>query len=302
MKFARKFGAALLLVTLVLAPGGAFWDVQTKLPQRSGELALAGLPASASVRSDERGIPHIKASNEADLYRALGYVHAQDRLFQMEMVRRIALGELAEVLGPKLVRSDRLFRTLRLREHAAAVAAKLDPQSAPVKALIAYLDGANQYQASHPAPMEFDLADIPKRPFTLQDTVAVSGYLAYSFAAAFKTEPLLTFVRDELPDRYLDIFDLDWNPQGVINKASTSAVKPDWQTLDQIAQASQDALTLAALPLFQGSNAWVVGGQRSTSAKPMLAGDSQIGFSVPAVWYEAVSYTHLDVYKRQLCG
>ena len=298
MKFALKFGAALLLAALVLAAGGAFWYVQTKLPQRSGELALAGLTATVSVRYDERGIPHIKASNEADLYRALGYVHAQDRLFQMEMVRRIALGELAEVLGPKLVRSDRLFRTLRLREHAAAVAAKLDPQSAPVKALIAYLDGVNQYQASHPAPMEFDLADIPKRPFTLQDTVAVSGYLAYSFAAAFKTEPLLTFVRDELPDRYLDIFDLDWNPQGVINKASTSAVKPDWQTLDQIAQASQDALTLAALPLFEGSNAWVVGGQRSSSGKPMLAGDPHIGFSVPAVWYEA----HLNMPGFELYG
>ena len=147
MKFALKFGAALLLAALVLAAGGAFWYVQTKLPQRSGELALTGLTATVSVRYDERGIPHIKASNEADLYRAFGYVHAQDRLFQMEMVRRVALGELAEVLGPKLVRSDRLFRTLRLREHAAAVAAKLDPQSAPVKALIAYLDGVNQYQA-----------------------------------------------------------------------------------------------------------------------------------------------------------
>ncbi len=298
MKLALKVVAAALLGALLLGAVGAVWYVQTKKPQRSGELMLAGLANPVSVRFDERGIPHIKAQNEDDLYRALGYVHAQDRLFQMEMVRRMALGELAEVMGPKLVRSDRLFRTLRLREHAAGVVAKLDSQSGPVKALTAYLDGVNQFQSSHPAPMEFDLADIPKRPFTLQDTVAVSGYLAYSFAAAFRTEPLLTFVRDELADRYLDIFDLEWNPQGVISKAITSSARSDWQTLDQIAQASQDAIALAGLPLFEGSNAWAVSGQRTSSGKPMLAGDPHIGFSLPAVWYEA----HLNAPGFELYG
>jgi penicillin amidase len=149
------------------------------------------------------------------------------------------------------------------------------------------LDGVNQFQATHPAPIEFDLAGIPKRAFTLQDTVAVSGYLAYSFAAAIKTEPVLSFIHDELDAKYLEIFDLEWNPLGVLSPARSARLKPDWQALSQLAQVSQQAMDVAAVPLFEGSNAWAVSGQRTSSGKPMLVGDPHIGFALPAVWYEA---------------
>ncbi|MDR3370352.1 penicillin acylase family protein [Rhodoferax sp.] len=298
MKLTLKIIAGLLLTLLVIAGGGGYWYVSSKQPQRSGELPLTQLSAPVTVRYDERGVPHIKAANEADLYRALGYVHAQDRLFQMEMVRRLAMGELAEVLGPKLLPVDKLFRTLRLREHAAKVAAALDLESPAVKAQLAYLDGVNQFQASHPSPMEFDLIGIPKRPFTLQDTIAVSGYLAYSFAAAFKTEPVLTYVRDELGADYLRIFDLDWHPLGVLNQATAATTKPDWQALSALARAANAAQDIAGVPLLEGSNAWVVSGERSSSGKPLLAGDPHIGFSVPSVWYEA----HLSAPGFELYG
>ena len=299
MKLALKILGGLLLILLLASAGGGFWYVNTKLPQRSGELLLNGLTAPVSVRYDDRGIPHIKAGNQPDLYRALGFVHAQDRLFQMEMVRRLARGELAEVLGPKLVKLDRLFRTLGLRSHADKVAASLDPQSPAVMAQLAYLDGINQFQSSHPAPMEFDLAGIPKRPFTLADSVAVSGYLAYSFAAAFKTEPALSYVHDELDPSYLTIFDLEWNPLGVLGPPPpTASAKPDWQALSQLAQVSSQALEIAGVPLFEGSNAWAVSGPRTSSGKPMLAGDPHIGFSLPAVWYEA----HLSAPGFELYG
>ncbi|MBU4112856.1 MAG: penicillin acylase family protein, partial [Gammaproteobacteria bacterium] len=209
MKLALKIAALSLTVLIASAGGTAAWYLHTKQPQRSGDVALSNLIAPVSVRYDERGVPHIWAENEADLYRTLGYVHAQDRLFQMEMVRRLAQGELAEVLGPKLVDTDRLFRTLGIRAHAQDAAARMNQQSPSSKALLAYLDGINQYQATHPAPLEFDLLKIPKRPFTPQDTLAVSGYLAYSFAAAFRTEPALSFVRDKLGAKYLKVFDLD---------------------------------------------------------------------------------------------
>ena len=105
----------LLLGSIALA---ATWYVQEKLPQRSGELPLAQLTAAVDVHYDERGVPHIQAQNELDAYRALGYVHAQDRLFQMEIMRRLARGELSEILGEATVPFDRLFRTLRLHQHA----------------------------------------------------------------------------------------------------------------------------------------------------------------------------------------
>nr|MBP8238040.1 penicillin acylase family protein [Pseudomonas sp.] len=134
-----------LALIVAASAAGAYWYIDSKQPQRDGELQLSHLQAAVTVDYDERGVPHIQAQNEADMYRALGYVHAQDRLFQMEILRRLARGELAEVLGSKLVDTDRLFRTLGIREHADRYAAKMDMNAPASKALEAYLDGINQY-------------------------------------------------------------------------------------------------------------------------------------------------------------
>lgn len=285
----RVFTVLALLIVVLLAAGG--WYVYSKQPTRQGQVELRNLQGSVTVRYDERGVPHIRAENETDLYRALGYVHAQDRLFQMEAMRRLARGELAEVLGPKLLDTDKLFRSLRIRERAASYVAGLDKQSPAWKALQAYLDGINQYQDSHAAPVEFDVLGIPKRPFTAEDSISVAGYMAYSFAAAFRTEPLLTYVRDQLGADYLNVFDLDWQPKGVLAKGHASSspalAAEDWKDLNTLARVSQQALIDNGLPQFEGSNAWVIAGSHSKSAKPLLAGDPHIRFSVPSVWYEA---------------
>ncbi|SCZ36514.1 MULTISPECIES: penicillin acylase family protein [Pseudomonas] len=285
----RVFTVLALLIVVLLAAGG--WYVYSKQPTRQGQVELRNLQGSVTVRYDERGVPHIRAENETDLYRALGYVHAQDRLFQMEAMRRLARGELAEVLGPKLLDTDKLFRSLRIRERAASYVAGLDKQSPAWKALQAYLDGINQYQDSHAAPIEFDVLGIPKRPFTAEDSISVAGYMAYSFAAAFRTEPLLTYVRDQLGADYLNVFDLDWQPKGVLAKGhagtAPALAAEDWKDLNTLARVSEQALIDNGLPQFEGSNAWVIAGSRSKSAKPLLAGDPHIRFSVPSVWYEA---------------
>ncbi|AYF89071.1 penicillin acylase family protein [Pseudomonas sp. DY-1] len=283
-----------LAVLIAAAAGGANWYSESKKPVRDGELAMANLQAPVTVRYDERGVPHIQAANEADMYRALGFVHAQDRLFQMEMLRRLSRGELAEILGARLVDTDRLFRTLGIRAHADAYASKMDKDSPATKALQAYLDGINQYQDSRPAPVEFDLLGIEKRPFTIADTLSVAGYMAYSFAAAFRTEPAITYVRDELGADYLKAFDLDWHPEGVIGQPLAQG---DWQDLNRLAQLSQQALVEAGLPQFEGSNAWAVSGSHTASGKPLLAGDPHIRFAVPAVWHEAqLSYPGFELY------
>ncbi|MCF4995716.1 penicillin acylase family protein [Pseudomonas syringae] len=275
-----------LLIVAIAAGGG--WYVYSKQPTRQGSMQLQHLQSSVTVRYDERGVPHIRANNEPDLYRALGYVHAQDRLFQMEVLRRLARGELAEVLGPKLLDTDKLMRSLRIRERAETYLAKLDQQSPAFIAMQAYLDGINQYQDSHAKPVEFDVLGIPKRPFTAQDTISIAGYMAYSFAAAFRTEPLLTYVRDQLGADYLKVFDLDWQARGVLDNAAAPALASgDWKDLNALARLSEQALADNGLPQFEGSNAWVVAGSRTKSAKPLLAGDPHIRFSAPSVWYEA---------------
>jgi len=292
-----------LLTALAIAAAVGVWHARSKLPQRSGTLALSRLSAPVSVAWDERGVPHLKAQSEADLYRALGFVHAQDRLFQMEMVRRLARGELAEILGPKLLDADRLFRILELRAHADASVSRADPNSPAWQALLAYLDGINQFQASRPLPLEFELLGIRPRPFTPADTLAVAGYLAYSFAAAFRTEPALTYVRDKLGPDYLQMFDLEWHPQGVVRPMAQHPPRPTmneagWQSLTHLAQVSQEALSLAGVPQFEGSNAWVLSGRRTGSGKPLLAGDPHIAYALPAVWYEA----HLSAPGFELYG
>jgi len=300
-----KRGALTVAVLAALGAAAAAWHVHQKLPQRDGELQLSGLSAPVTVRYDEWGVPHIDARNEDDLYRALGYLHAQDRLFQMEMLRRLARGELAEVLGPKLVDTDRLFRALGIRQRAdelAAASAAITAQPGATRALYAYLDGVNQYQATRPAPLEFEVLGIPKRPFTAADTYSIAGYLAYSFAAAFRTEPALTAVRDQLGPDYLRIFDLDWHPSGVLEPQALNAPRgrfPDVAPmLARLAAVGDQAAALVGLPQFEGSNAWVVSGSRTVSGKPLLAGDPHIAYSAPAVWWEA----HLRTPQFELYG
>lgn len=284
-----------LALVVAAAAGGLTWYLHDKQTQRDGERVLAALQTPVTVDYDERGVPHIRAENEADMYRALGFVHAQDRLFQMELLRRLARGELAEVLGEKLVPTDRLFRTLEIGRHADAYAARLNAGSPSTQALQYYLEGVNQYQASHPRPLEFDLLGIEPRPFTMADTLSVAGYMAYSFAAALRTEPVMTHIRDVLGADYLELFDLDWHPQGVLG---TSLAAGDWQDLSALAQLSNSALEGTGLPQFEGSNAWAVSGSRTASGKPLLAGDPHIRFSLPAVWYEA----HLQAPGYELYG
>ncbi|MEX5586815.1 penicillin acylase family protein [Pseudomonas urmiensis] len=279
-----KRSLSVLAIVIAVAAGAGYWYVQGKQPQRTGEVVISGLQAPVSVRYDARGVPHLQAQNETDLYRALGYVHAQDRLFQMEIMRRLARGELAEVLGSKLLPTDTLFRSLRIREQAERMVQRQDRQGPAWKGLQAYLDGVNQWQASHPKPMEFDILGIPARPFTAEDTLSIAGYLAYSFAAAFRTEPALTYIRDQLGPGYLKIFDLDWQPDGAL---ATPLASADWRSLEQLARLSHDALGEVGIPQFEGSNAWAISGSRTRSGRTLLAGDPHIGFAVPAVWYEA---------------
>ncbi|THG81407.1 penicillin acylase family protein, partial [Pseudomonas sp. A-1] len=222
----RRVLAALSGLLVLGATGGSFY-LNEQRPQRAGELALPGLAAPVAVRFDAQGVPHVRAQNEADLYRALGYLHAQERLFQMELLRRLARGELAEVLGAGLVDTDRLFRTLRLGERAAAMAAAEDKTAPAWQALQAYLAGINHYQASRALPLEFDLLGIRPRPFSAEDSFAVIGYMAYSFAAALRSEPLLTHIRDRLGAGYLDIFGL----AGAAAGPAPALAGADWRGL-----------------------------------------------------------------------
>lgn len=291
---------ALLGVLIVISIYGY---LQTTKPTRNGTLTVPGLQADVEVIYDKWGIPHIYAQQEEDAYYALGYVHAQDRLFQMEMLRRAASGRLAEVLGPELVEVDKFFRTLGINHFAKEHAAKFlsSDTTAFQRAAHAYQKGINQYINTGKVPIEFSIMGIPKREFTPEDIYLAVGFMSFGFAEGFHADPVLQKIKTEWGDEYLKDLAVQTPPDAVLIKNHNGELKPT--TTNQLISKINEAIEKIPVPLLQGSNGWVVSGAKSVSGFPILANDTHIGFSQPAVWYEAhIEYPGFSFYGHHLAG
>lgn len=294
----------LILVLLVLIAAGAgagFWFLNSSKPQYKGELFLDGIDNQIEIFFDKFGIPHIYANSEQDAYFGLGYVHAQERLFQMELLRRVGGGRLAEIFGPGLVETDQFLRTMGINEIAELSAREyLSENSQPFqKAARAYLTGVNAFIINGPTPPEFTLLGIPKQKFTPADIYRIVGYMGFNFNTAVRTDPLLTAIGSKLGPQYLK--DL------VINTVSANTAIPtfagDSALLEEVTSHALKVLESLPVPEFIGSNSWVVGPGKTRSGYPMLANDAHIGFSQPAVWYEAhLNAPGFNFYGNHLAG
>ena len=175
------------LLTLVVVVGVAaalfFWRVRAPLPVTSGTVAVDALRGNVEIIRDVDGIPHIRANDEADALFGLGYVHAQERLWQMEFQRRVAQGRLSEVVGPEGLPADRLLRTIGLMRAARSAWPKIDGRS---RAFIeAYVAGVNAFLADHHGgglPVEFALMRTSPEPWTGADVVAWQKTVALQLA------------------------------------------------------------------------------------------------------------------------
>jgi penicillin amidase len=198
MKIIKRFliGLATLLLLVIIS---IYIFLQTTKPTYSGELKLEGLKAEVEVLYDDYGVPHIYAQNEEDAYFALGYVHAQDRLFQMEMIRRAASGRLSEILGPDLLKTDKLFRTLGINQFAKEHAEKfLSTDTAGFqRGVFAYQKGINQFIRTGKTPLEFTIIGIPKEEYKPEDIYLAVGFLSFGFADGLKTDPVLQKIKTE---------------------------------------------------------------------------------------------------------
>ncbi|MFN9799619.1 MAG: penicillin acylase family protein, partial [Bacteroidota bacterium] len=167
MKWFKRIALA-LLVLVIGGAAGSWWWIRSSAPAYSGELRLDGLSAPATVWFDDFGIPHIQASGRTDLYRAFGYIHASERLFQMEMLRRAGGGRLSEIIGASTLPTDIMFRTIGIPEYArqsdSLLRASGDP--AMLADIQAYLDGINAFVRSGAVPREFSIIGISCEPFT----------------------------------------------------------------------------------------------------------------------------------------
>ena len=272
----------IVFLVCVLVFVAAWLYSRTLYPTYEGELSLENLSENVTVHFDENGVPHINAETQKDAYTALGYVHAQDRLWQMELIRRIAPGRLSEIFGDKLVETDVFFAGLGLVEDANESIAKIDINSEAYKLTIAYLDGVNQFVEEGATPIEYNLIGLEKTKFTVNDVYNVFGYMSFSFAIAQKTDPLLQEIKEKLGDNYLAELEIPVY-------SNTALLKSEKNPIVKASFAKAMTAMYEQLPIspFIGSNSWVIAADKTKNGKVIFANDPHIGFSQPSVWYQS---------------
>lgn len=274
-----------LFALLLLAAVGVVAALWHSLPGGSHSAAISGLVQGASVELDDHAIPRIQAASLRDAAAVLGYLHARERMFQMDLMRRAASGELSEIAGPATLPSDRLMRTLGLRRSAEAAAARLDAETRAM--LAAYAAGVNAWITDRGrfAAAEFIPLGAP-RPWTVVDSLLWAKTMGLYLSANWRTE--LARARGSAAP---------WPPTGA-TAAPHAALDP--------ALAETARRLLAALPRFPApftlpataSNAWAVDGAHSATGAPLLAGDPHLGFAMPGAWYLA----RIDTPEGSLAG
>jgi penicillin amidase len=304
---------ALIVSAILIA--SALWFASSSAPQVSSQVTnnpsnikeqLAGLRGTVTVRRDERGIPYIEATNDDDLYFAQGYMTASDRLWQMDLQRRSARGELAEIFGQGALSQDKLHRTFGFGRMIDEAAAHLDPQFNA--AMTAYAKGVNAYISSltdQTTPPEFRILQYKPRPWTPADSLAVGAlmgeYLSSTWQLDVMRGGLMSLPKEKrealLPDTSpLDVIVVGKDRGPSPSRADASHVRRaiDKGIVDQmnaLAETQRQSFELLGLPprsleILQASNNWVVSGKRSATGKPLLANDPHIPASAPNVWYQ----------------
>jgi penicillin amidase len=275
--------------TLIVAVVAGFFFfrhlVVKSFPDTSGSVEAAGLAAPVDVYRDGFGVPHIIAAGHDDLMFATGYVHAQDRLWQMDLVRRAGEGRLSELFGEKTLTMDRMFRTVGLEQIAAAIEENLSPESRD--ALVAYAAGVNAFIGSHHGryPAEFDMLGYDPEPWTVRHSLIVSRLLAWELALAWWTDLTYGGIAERVSDAMLREI-IPGYPDSV---RATVPYGGRRSTIGDVSTMIDGALAWRGMfgggQIGGGSNAWAVNGNRTDNSKPLLANDPHLGLPQPSRWY-----------------
>jgi penicillin G amidase len=298
MKILKKL-LLFLLISITLCAIALFVYLQYSKPKYEGEIDIKNISKETTVYFDDYGIPHIYASSQKDAMTALGYVHAQDRLWQMELLRRIAPGKLSEIFGTRALDNDKFFIGLGIDENSEKAAQSIDKNSQSYLMSMAYLDGLNQYLENGKTPIEFSLLGIKKEKFTLKDIYNTFGFMSFSFAMAQKTDPLLTDIKNQFGAEYLKDLGINYefNPTRIkINSTQN-------QEYSKISKSITALLEKSPIPPFIGSNSWVISPKKTKNGKVIFANDPHIEYSQPGTWFEAhISSPDYEMYGFYVAG
>ncbi len=261
-----------------------FLHQKSGLPLYSGTVA-ASVGAPVEIYFDEYGVAHVLAESEADLFYAQGYVHAMERLFQMDLLRRSISGELAEILGPELVESDRFSRTIGFRRAAEKSTRAVTTQTREL--MQSYADGVNDYieLSGKNLPPEFILLDYVPEPWEPVDSISISKLMAWFLGGNMDTELLMAALVDEVGmEKAAELFP-SYPEEGltIVGPAVRAAGLSSRSALGLMA-LSDGCSFPQGLP-GMGSNNWVVSGSRTASGGAMLASDMHLSLDLPPIWY-----------------
>ncbi|MFN5677005.1 MAG: penicillin acylase family protein [Roseiflexaceae bacterium] len=285
-------GAAILGALGVVA----FTTLRQSIAQTRGRLQLAQLQQPVEVMRDTWGVPHIYAQNTHDLFLAQGFVHAQDRLWQMETQRRLGHGRLAELVGARAIDTDRFMRILGLGRSAVRDAQTVSGQTHD--ALTAYVEGVNAFIAQHQRklPPEFLLLRHTPTPWSIADVLVWGKVMALSLSGNWQQEILRAQLIAKIGATRASAYEPRQRDDMPV------IVPPGLQYTATIGQSAVDMAENARPWLNDnennGSNNWVVAGSRSTSGLPLLANDPHLGITIPSVWYEI----HLNAPDYHVAG
>ncbi|MEQ6357378.1 penicillin acylase family protein [Lysinibacillus sp. M3] len=283
--------AGCLAIVAIAAFIGFTWFMNKSKPIIDGELSLSVLDEDVTVTRDDKGIPHVFAKTDADLYRAQGYVQAQDRLFQMDLARRQASGRLSEIIGEATVDTDKFFRTFSLRDAAEKSLGTYDAESRQV--LEWFADGVNAFiaQAKKNKTLSYEFALLGYEPeeWSVIDSLTIGKYMAYDLGGnwntlAFRHWALQNFDEEKAKELFIKY-----------PKNASSIIEANKENPVAVAGRFNAAL----LPNeFNGSNNWVVSGQKTKNGTPILADDPHLGLSTPSIWYQM----HLQSPEQNVSG
>jgi penicillin amidase len=301
MKTKLKITAGLAAAALAIASA---WS-------QPARVRVIGAQAPVEIVRDQSGVPHIYAKNETDALFGLGYAHAQDRLWQMEYQRRVANGRLAEILGPSVLPADRLFRTVGIGRAAVKAWSNADPIQRRI--ITSYVAGISAYIASgNPLPLEFKLLGLTPERWQPEDSLASANLVSWGLDGNFSHELLRSQIAQKLgPERAAQLMPAYTKTGPLILPASrvqapgdplSAPVElPDMTAL--LGLNRQVGALLGAGGQGRGSNNWVLNGARTTTGKPILAGDPHLSTQTPALFHVAhLSAPGFEVFGATLPG
>jgi penicillin amidase len=287
-----------------------YGTISLSKPSNDGKVVVDDLLEKVSIKKDQWGIPHIEAKNQHDALFAYGYTVAKDRLFQMDIQRRLARGELSEILGEDLIEIDKMFRTYLISYKAKQYLSDTSKISSDaLKYIDAYIQGVNYFIKTGPKTIEHRLIREKVRPFDRLDVASMTIYMSFSLMDGIRRDMLFSMLKEKISKNDLAIIFPDYadnNFLTIMEEEIDSIPKRNYSNEEQMSDSSYKKLisyfdltekVTGLVPPFHGSNSWVLSPSRSSSGNAILANDPHIGLSKPDVWYEAhISYPGYNNY------